>query len=102
DKHPSLGDLHDHKRGEGSQGLQGWAVRVTPSTLVSMAETDPMSTLDFMSTGIRAASLVTHTRILPSFRKRPLNGMIARMRMVSNSPSGPLIRSAPSIFSSSR
>src|SRR5437867_7971102 len=81
---------------------QGWAVRVTPSTLFSVAEMDPMITLDFMSTGMRAASFVTHTRILPSFRKRPLNGMIARMRRVSNSPRGPLIRSVPSIFSSSR
>ena len=81
---------------------QGWAVRVTPSTLVSVAEMDPIRTLAFMSTGMRAASFVTHTRIFPSFKKRPLNGMIARMRRVSNSPRELLILSVPSIFSSSR
>src|SRR2546430_5369373 len=70
-------------RGEGIVG-QGRAVRVTPSTLVSVAETDPMSTLAFMSTGMRAASLVTHTRILPSFRKSPLNRITATIPLVAH------------------
>ena len=69
---------------------------------VRAAVTEPIMTLAFIKTGMRAASFVTQIRMFPSFMNRPLNGMIARIRTVSTSPSGVFIRSVPSTRSSRR
>ena len=81
-------------------GAAGGAVRAVASDDVSVAEIDPTTTFARIKIGTRAGSFVNQTRMFPSFKKSPRNGMIARTRIVSTSPRGLFIRSNPSTRSS--